>query len=374
MKGMKKVVFFIESFSGGGAERVLYTILRYIDQKKFAITILVMNDTGPQKDAFHSLGYVIKNVLGNKISLLNKIKYKLIYNILPAKVALKWLTKDVDADTYVAFVEGYCTKVFSHIPSGKRKVTWVHIDLDSFPWTIEKGIFKNKAEEKKSYSRFDEVICVSQEVTKVMRREYGINNARTIYNPIDEDRIIQASRESCDIVVDIECFNIISVGRLTRQKGYDLLIDKMPEIIAANPSIKLYIVGEGEERASLESQIQRLRLEEHVILTGFLQNPYSLMTQMDAFVCPSRAEGFSLVIAEAMIVGLPIASMECAGPCELLDEGKYGILCRSYDELAKSIAAVACNEELLESLRMKSQQRAKDFNTKNTIKCIEEIL
>lgn len=370
----KRILFFIESFSGGGAERVLYTILKHIDRSRFDVSILVMNDVGVQREAFHALGFKIVNVLDRKISLLNKIKYKLIYNFLPAKLAAKWLLRGIKTETYVAFVEGYCTKILSTISPRIRKIAWVHIDLESFPWTIKKGIFKNKTEEKKAYSRFDEVICVSQEVTKVMRREYGINKARTIYNPIDEDRIIQASKESCGIVVDKECFNIISVGRLTRQKGYDLLIDKMPEIISASPNIRLYIVGEGEERASLESQIKRLGLELHVILTGFLQNPYSLMALMDAFVCSSRAEGFSLVIAEAMIVGLPVISMECAGPCELLDEGKYGILCKSYDELAKSIAVIACDEELLESLRMKSRQRAKDFNTKNTIKCIEEIL
>lgn len=370
----KRVLFFIESFAGGGAERVLHTILKYIDRRRFDITILVMNDVGVHKDAFHSLGFRIINVLDGKLSLLNNIKYKLIYNILPAKIAAKCLLNGIKADTYVAFVEGYCTKIISTIPHKKRKIAWVHIDLDNFPWTIEKGIYKDKVEEKKSYSRFDEVISVSQEVTEVMRHEYGTIKARTIYNPIDEVRIKQASNDSCDIVVDKKNVNIISVGRLTYQKGYDLLIEKMLEIVSSKNNVRLYIVGDGEQRASLNCQIKRLGLEQHVILTGFLQNPYSLMTQMDAFVCSSRAEGFSLVIAEAMIVGLPIISMDCAGPCELIDNGKYGILCKSYDELSKSIVAVAEDKKLLESLKVKSQQRAKDFNTEKTIKLIEEIL
>jgi len=371
---VKKVVFFIESFSGGGAERVLYTILRYINRERFDVTILVMNDAGAHKEAFHSLGLKIVNVLDGKFSLLNNIKYKFIYSILPAKISAKWMLRGISADTYVAFVEGYCTKIISTISSKKRKIAWVHIDLKKFPWTIEKGIYSSKIDEEKSYSRFSEVIGVSQDVTEVMKLEYGITNAKTIYNPIDESRIKQASNGHCEIGVNKGYFNIISVGRLTRQKGYDLLIDSMPEIVASNPNVRLYIVGEGEDRTSLENQIQCLGLEQYVILTGFLQNPYSLMAQMDAFVCSSRAEGFSLVIAEAMIVGLPVISMECAGPCELLDNGKYGILCKSYDELKNGIMGISKDASLLEDLRNKAVERGGTFDTVSIVKQIESLL
>lgn len=370
----KRVLFFIESFAGGGAERVVYTILKYIDRRRFDVTILVMNDVGVHKDAFHSLGFRIINVLDGKLSLLNNIKYKLIYNIFPAKIAAKWLLNGIKADTYVAFVEGYCTKIISTIPHKKRKIAWVHTDLKKFPWPVEKHIYSSADSEKKSYSLFDKVVGVSKEVSEVMKQEYGLTDVITIYNPIDENRIQAQSEKVRCKNIDKSLFNIISVGRLTHPKGYDQLIDRMPGIISIRPDIRLYIVGEGEERTSLENQIKRLGLERHVILTGFLQNPYSLMAQMDAFVCSSRAEGFSLVIAEAMIIGLPIISMECTGPCELLDNGKYGILCKSYDELSQSIVAVAEDKKLLESLKVKSQQRAKDFNTEKTIKLIEEIL
>lgn len=353
---------------------MLYTLLKYIDRSRFDVTVLVMNDVGVQREAFHALGFRIVNVLDSKLSFLNKVKYKLVYNILPVKLAAKWLLRGIEADSYVAFVEGYCTKIISTISPRKRKIAWVHTDLKNFPWPVEKHIYRNAIQEKDAYSKYDEVICVSQEVAGVMKREYGIGNANTIYNPIDEERIIQDSKEACDIYVDRNKFNIVSVGRLTYPKGYDLLIDRVPEIRAINPNIRLYIIGEGEERPSLERQIQRLGLERHVVLTGFQQNPYSLMAAMNAFVCSSRAEGFSLVIAEAMIIGLPVISMECAGPCELLDNGRYGILCKSYDELAKSIATVAGDEKLFMAMREKSERRAKDFNTEKTIKSIEEIL
>ncbi len=370
----KKILFFIESFSGGGAERVLYTILKYIDRDRFEVTVLVMSDVGVQSEAFHQLGIRIVNVLGNKIRIFNNLKYKLLYNILPTKIALGWLLKGLEADTYVAFVEGYCTKVFSRLSAKKKKIAWVHIDLDTFPWTVNKGIFKNFDEERRAYSKFNKVIGVSQSVTTVLRDKYRLPDAKMLYNPIDEARIKRLASSDDNMPICSRSFNMVSIGRLTRQKGYDKLIQMMPDIIASNPNVKLYIIGEGEERKALEYEIKRLQLEDNVILTGFMDNPYSLLKKMDLFVCSSRAESFSLVIAEAMIIGLPIISMECAGPCELLDFGKYGILCKSYEDLCKSITAVANDRELQNSLRTKSRNRGMMFNTKYIVRSIEKIL
>lgn len=368
------LVFFIESFSGGGAERVLLTILRNIDREKFDISVLVMNDGGVYSDAFHALGVEIIPILNSKISILNNIKYKLIYNLLPVKIAARWILRGIEADTYVAFIEGYCTKIFSAISNNKRKIAWVHCDLQQLPWTIEKGIFRNVEKERDAYHKYDIVIGVSESVTEMLKTRYGLNKVRTIYNPIDEKRIQQLASELCSIATDKSKFNIVSVGRLTAAKGYDKLIALMPTIVAANPDVRLYIVGEGEERMSLETQIRELGLGTHVILTGFLENPYSLMRQMDLFVCSSVAEGFSLVIAEAMIVGLPVVSMECAGPCELLGNGEYGILCSTYEQLKDTIILLSKDRETLAELKTKAIERSKIFDTKTIVKNIESIL
>ncbi len=373
-KSRKRILFFIESFSGGGAERVLLTILRNLDMEKFDVTVLVMSDSGVYSKDFHSLGINVVPVLSSNSSMLNRVKYKLLYNILSPKVAARWLLKGIEADTYVAFVEGYCTKILSCLRSDKRKIAWVHIDLKNFPWTIEEGIYQNIKEEKGAYEMFDMSIGVSNEVSDVLKTQYGLKYVRTIYNPIDENRIIKMSREQSDIQIDKSTFNIISVGRLSHQKGYDKLINLMPRILARNPLVKLYIVGEGEERRNLENQIKEQHLTENVILTGFVKNPYSLMKKMDLFVCSSVAEGFSLVIAEALTVGLPVVSMECAGPNELLGQGKYGLLCSTYDELTNTIVNISQDKKILQELCEKSRIRASDFNTTNIISTIENIL
>lgn len=370
----KRVLFFIESFSGGGAERVLLTILRNLDMTRFDITVLVVSDIGVYRKDFHSLNITIIPVLNCNSRLINKVKYKLVYNILPPKMVARWLLKGIEADTYVAFVEGYCTKILSHLRSDKRKIAWVHTDLNCHPWTIAKGIYHSSKEEKEAYTCFDISIGVSNDVSNVLKNQYGLKSICTIYNPIDESRIVNMSRVQPELNIDKSKFNVISVGRLTQPKGYDKLIDLMPKILASNPSVRLYIVGEGEERQKLEHQIKELNLSDKVILTGFMENPYSLMRDMDLFVCSSVAEGFSLVVAEAFIVGLPVISMECSGPVELLGQGEYGLLCSTYDELANKIAQVSQDNALLQELCNKSKRRASDFNTRNIISTIENIL
>lgn len=370
----KKVVFFIESFSGGGAERVLLTIMRNIDRQLFDVTVLVMSNVGVYKEDFASLGINVVSILSSGHTIYNSIKYKLLYSILPSKIACRWITRGIKADTYVAFVEGYCTRIFAQLPKRCRKIAWLHIDLKKFPWTLQKGIYKSLEEEKSAYGSFSRTVGVSEAVTDVLRCHFNVKDATTIYNPIDETRIKELSLEPCAIDVNKANFNIVSVGRLTKQKGYDLLIERMVNIVNRNPEVKLFIIGEGEERANLETLISQNGLGNSVRLVGFLENPYSLMSKMDLFVCSSRAEGFSLVIAEAMIIGLPVVSMNCAGPNELLGGGKYGILCESFDALEHELLELSNNPERIGELSEKSKARATFFDTQRILKEIESIL
>ena len=140
----KKVVFFIESFSGGGAERVLLTVLRNLDMTKFEVTVLVINDCGVYSCDFHELGVRVVSVLSSSSALLNKIKYKLVYNILPPELAVKWVLRSLEAGTFGLFFGGYWTKTVCWVPKGKRQVAWVHIGFGFFPLAIGKGIFRRK--------------------------------------------------------------------------------------------------------------------------------------------------------------------------------------------------------------------------------------
>ena len=371
---MKHILFFIESLSGGGAEKVLVTLLKYLDYSKYQVTLLTLVDTGVLKNEidFSKITYrtAIKQTNNPILKAWYKVKYKLLYHYLPAKWVNQWIIPQKGIDIYIAFTEGYCTKILAHTP--KKKMAWVHIDLKALPWTLNEGIYKNIQEEKRTYSKYDKVVCVSQSVQQIMEQEYGLKNTITIYNPIDKENIIKRSEETSTLSVS-SGFNIISVGRLVHQKGYDILIPIVSRLIKSGLDMHLCLLGEGAEKEKLKHIIQEEGIEKNVHLFGFQTNPYAIMKNMDLFVCSSRSEGYSLVIAEALTLGLPVISMNCSGPNELLDNNKYGILCNSYEELYQAIKRAATDSLHLKELQEKASSRKDFFDIASTVKQMENL-
>ena len=373
---MKRILFFIESLSGGGAEKVLVTLLHHLDKTRYDVTVLTLTDTGVFRkqidasqihccSAIHSSKHPVR-------SFLNKVKYKLIYQVLPVSWAARWLVPKRGFDVYIAFSEGFATKIISCMEGAR--IAWVHINLEAYPWTLQKHVYKCLEEEKSAYMRFDRIVCVSDSVERAMRRRYGLHNTVTVLNPVDTEEILSLSQAGGEIVPVRPGFQMVSVGRLDWQKGYDRLIPIIRRLRDKGLNVSLIIIGEGKERFALERQIAREGLQQSVYLPGFLENPYAILHQMDLFVCSSRAEGYSLAIAEAMILGLPVVSTNCSGPDILLDGGKYGALCDNDESLYATLLQAVSNPAFLSGLREKSLARRDFFRMERTMQQITSIL
>ncbi len=132
---------------------------------------------------------------------------------------------------------------------------------------------------------------------------------------------------------------LASIGRLTRQKGFDVLLDSFARIKDRHPQWKLLILGEGEDRAQLEALCQRLGLKQSVLMPGRVKNPTSLLRRADIFVMSSRWEGFPNALCEAMACGLPVVSTDCpSGPREIIRHGIDGLLVPAEDPAAMARA------------------------------------
>ena len=368
---MKRILFFIESLGGGGAERVLVTILKHFDYEKYNVTLMTLVDGGVLKEEIMGIPIHYETIIRPStkpwLILWNKIKYKLIYQWLPVKIVNNWIVPQSDVDIYVAFTEGFATKLISYSP--RKKLAWVHIDLKSYPWTLHARIYRNLQDEIKTYYKYNRVICVSKSVEGVMRDFYMLSNTSTIYNPIDVEEICRKAESPTDLMVS-SAYNIVSVGRLVRQKGYDKLIPIVAKLRQEGYNNNLYIIGEGSERNNLEQLISDYNLCGNVNLLGFIKNPFTLLKKMDLFVCSSRAEGFSLVIAEAMTLGLPVVSMDCAGPNELLDGGKYGLLCSDYEQLYKEVKRIMSSPKLCKALSWRAKEGSLRFQINDSLNAI----
>ncbi len=120
---------------------------------------------------------------------------------------------------------------------------------------------------------------------------------------------------------------VVAAGQLKRSKGFDLLLDAWVIVAKARPSWQLKIFGQGPEHGQLLSQIERLGLQHSATLAGYTTRLTAELAAASIFVLSSRAEGYGMVIAEAMSCGLPVVSFDCpSGPASIIEQGKNGFL------------------------------------------------
>lgn len=376
----KKILILIESLGGGGAEKVLATLLRHIDQSKYEVTLCPIVGTGKYVDEVKAFAHY-QPMMTEPTSAFDRmwyaLKYKFAYNVLP----MSWVYRlfvPKDNDIEIAFCEGFVTKLLASSTNKKAKrITWVHIDLKYNPWPQKLGVYQSVQEETACYSKYDNIICVSKTVEDSFKEVYGLGEkVSTVYNPIDVQDIRKKGCESIPLY-DKERLNLVTVGRLVHQKGYDILVRICKRLKDEGYRFTLRILGEGAQQDELQRYITDNGLQDYVKLLGFHPNPYPYIANSDIFVCSSRSEGYSLVIAESLVLGVPVISTYCSGPNELLAEGKYGKLVDISEDgsaLYQGLKQLMDDTSALAEYKTKAIERGKMFDIKGTMKAIENIL
>lgn len=372
---MKKVLFVIESLSGGGAEKVLATLIDHFDHTQYDLTVCSIVDVGKYNEAVKKKAhycYVIPSTEGKSFfyRVWASIKYKLFYYWLPVQLAYK-LFMPKGFDTEVAFIEGFVTKIMSH--SKAYKVAWVHCDLKEYPWPVNTGIYSSLDDERKTYAKYHKIVAVSKSAARHFSEIYGLAE-RTIYiyNPIDKTDILAKASEAPK--KEAHKLRFITIGRLMEAKGIDRLIEACHKLKLENHNFELWILGEGSDREKLTQQVENCGLTPMVKFFGFQANPYKYLAQSDCFVCSSRTEGYSLVIAEALCCGLPVISTNCTGPEEILEGGKWGLLVEnSTVGIYNGMKRVFKGNHLTE-LKNLSHTRSLSFNIEASMLEVEKIV
>jgi glycosyltransferase involved in cell wall biosynthesis len=222
----------------------------------------------------------------------------------------------------------------------------------------------------------DKVIAVSEGVLEDLRDISSRVGQRgcVIYNPVINKDILQKADETTSHpwFTEERAPVVLGVGRLTPQKNFALLLRAFNRI-QQTQAVRLIILGDGNKRAQLETQIEQLELEDKVDLHGFVDNPFPFMREASLLVMSSDYEGLPSVPIQALACGCPVVSTDCpSGPREILEDGKWGRLVPVGDEeaLAEAMRTSLAEEHDPERLR----QRAMDFSVDNAVEQYLDVL
>lgn len=232
-------------------------------------------------------------------------------------------------DLAVAYLEGGSAYYVADHVKAHKKAAFLHVDYVQAGYTRELDL--------DCYLKFDRIFAVSGEVRDGFVTVYPECTERTeiFHTLLDRERILRLSRAGGGFADDAGThlskedgsFRILSVGRLTTQKAYEVSIEAMLLLKGQGQKVRWYVLGEGEQRTKLERRIRRLGLTEDFLLLGDVANPYPYMRQADIFVQASRFEGRSIAVREAGILGKPILLSDCSGNREQVENGVDGLLC-----------------------------------------------
>lgn len=336
-----KIVKVIYSLGFGGVEKVFEIVARYHAGDKADIVFLVLAGGGPTEKAIREMGYRVE-VMGYRARIPDvRLLVRLVRFFRREKPQV------VHTSGAEANFHGILAAALARVPV--RIAEEVGMPAHSKPAKVVFGLV---------YRFADCVIAVARLVEKYLLEsgEAGPSRVRLLYNPVDVHAFAGIRRQPADAV-----FRIITVCRLDPIKNLDLLLNGVCR--SGQPSVELWIVGDGPERARLQQHAESLGLGTRVTFWGYQERPAGFFTEASLFVLPSFSEGLPVSLAEAMLTGTPCVATRIGGAPEFIEPGVNGWLIDPYDEAAFSgllTGIMAMPPEERSSIGQKGRQTVMD--------------
>lgn len=368
MKESKKIFCIIPSLRGGGAERILILLLKYIDRNRFTPALVVFNTENAYKQ---DLPPDIPIICLNKKNRFDF--FRLAWN-------LSRIIKQGKPSLILSFLTytNYLTVLARNLVNSK--IPLLLSEQSNLTQSLKLQRFKRikKILIRNLYPKATDIIAISEGVQEDLITNYKVpkNRCFVIYNGVEIERI----REFADEKITHPWFKkdipiIIACGRLVAQKNYPLLLKAM-SLVLKEKNARLLILGEGKDRSKLGEYATKLDISQNLAFLGFQSNPFKYMSQATVFVLSSSWEGFGNVIIEAMACGTPVISTRCpSGPDEIITDGVNGLLVpvRDVNALANAMLRLLKDEPLRKRLAQAGRKRAEDFRVEKIVAKYERV-
>ena len=341
-----RVLLVLGALDGGGAERVAVNILQSCDPDRVDIRLGLLRRAGPYLAQVDNASIAVaRNIVG--------------------------MVREAHPDVLMSFGMGINLMVaLAMARLGRRRPVWICREDSNMEAEITNltgsrmGRWVVGGLVGRAYRSADALVSVSADLARRLERRLGIKAGaiHAIHNPAEISRIVAAA--DAPLVRPPRRPFIVTAGRLTRQKGHDLLISAFAASEAAR-DLDLVILGEGALERDLRAQAAALGVGDRVLFPGFQANPWAWFSRARLFVLASRWEGFGNVITEAMACGAPVLSADCDfGPREQIAHGESGWLVAPnvVGALTQGFDGILGDQALLDRLARAGRQRAKSFD------------
>lgn len=386
---MKKILFVIYSLGYGGAERSLVNLLQELPQEDYQIDLLLFRRKGdfikqlpswirvldtPAELAglYAPVGragkYAFTKVIGTVCGKIARRKKK-------AAAAFRWkhfYSRQIQPlpghyDVAVAYVGAEVMYFVRDKVSADRKAVWIHNDYRTAGYS--------KEDDKPYFGDMDTIVSVSNECVEVLNQEFPEYREKTCY--IENITSSALIRKQAEAAIPKEyagsACNILSVGRLWPQKGFDMAVDAARILKDRGFSFRWFIIGDGYLRKQLEKQIKKEGLEREFILLGTRNNPYPYIQNCTILAQTSRYEGKSVVLDEGKILCVPIVTTAYpTAPDQILD-GKEGLITEmSPQGIADGIAGLLTDEA--QRLELQNYLCSREYGNQHEVAKYRRIL
>lgn len=301
-----------------GAERVMLTFLNNFNRQILSVSVASYLNLNQQDNLFtkavaqcnipfHKILIGRNNLLAELWQTINLIK-----------------TNHVDilhTHGYRSDISGFFAAKYAGIPI----VSTIH------GWTpISRKLRAYEALDRWCLKRFDKVFCVSNVIyTALIQSGFSDNHLHYLHNAVDSVAG-NSSYDSGQLREEMGCTPqdtlILSVGRLSPEKGLKILLWSFKEKYSDTKNVKLIIAGDGPQRSELEEIVKEIKIAEQVVFTGHRDNIQDYYKVANLFVMPSLTEGFPMALLEAMQAGLPVIATKVGGIPDIIESGVNGLL------------------------------------------------
>lgn len=323
----KNILFITHDLQCGGAEKALISLLQIINYDEYDVDLQLFQHRGlfmnqlhnkvnllPEPENYKYFDMPFRKVL---FQCLIKGRIDIIYNRVLASFFVKF-EKNIYREEqimwkYISRCLPKLTKKYDYAVGGlekspnyycvekvdaPKKIGWIHNDYDKMNLSV--------SFDKPYFEKLDYILTDSEECKLVLKKNFPqfANKFKVMRNIVSSRLINELSYEPIEFLYD--GFKIISVGRFSDQKGYDLAIDAVKLVKDKGFDFKWIILGDGDQKNKILKQISDNELQDSILLLGIKENHYPYVKQCDVFMQTSRFEGKSISIDEAKILCKPI--------------------------------------------------------------------